>query len=195
MWYCYIKISIAFYIEKIYPEIVLAVENTEQIAYNRDMCKEVENIQTPKQDIEQLLRDGNTIRLKPQGYSMYPVFVPGRDEAIIEPIADRKLKRGDVVLYRRDPDVEYGGILVLHRIYKSTNEGLFLVGDNQKDIEGPLRRDQMKGLVIAMVRNGKTVSVKNVCYRFLTGVWLWLRPFRPVISKVAASIKRVCKKK
>lgn len=31
-------------------------------------------------DIEQLLKDGSAIRLKPQGYSMYPLFHPGRDE-------------------------------------------------------------------------------------------------------------------
>ena len=35
-------------------------------------------------DIEQLLAEGKTIRIKPQGYSMYPLFVPGRDEASIE---------------------------------------------------------------------------------------------------------------
>ena len=34
--------------------------------------------------IEQLLADGQTIKIKPQGYSMYPLFVPGRDEACIE---------------------------------------------------------------------------------------------------------------
>lgn len=67
-----------------------------------------------KADIEKLLAEGNTIQLHPQGYSMYPMFCPGRDEAIISPVQDAsELKRGDVVLYRRD-----GGILVLHRIYK-----------------------------------------------------------------------------
>ena len=27
-------------------------------------------------DIEQLLKDGSAIQLKPQGYSMYPLFIP-----------------------------------------------------------------------------------------------------------------------
>lgn len=30
-------------------------------------------------DLEQLLEEGNRIRVKPQGYSMYPLLVPGRD--------------------------------------------------------------------------------------------------------------------
>ena len=33
-----------------------------------------------KTDLEQLLQEGNIIRLKPQGFSMYPLFIPGRDE-------------------------------------------------------------------------------------------------------------------
>ena len=172
----------------------LTVVNIGQIAYNRNMCKDDKMIQNTKQDIEQLLHNGNTIRIKPQGYSMYPVFMPGRDEAIVEPVEGVTLKRGDVVLYRRDPQVECGGILVIHRIWKVTKEGIFLVGDNQKEIEGPLRRDQMKGVMIAMVRKGKMISVKNVLYRLITGIWLWLRPFRPVISKVAACLKRVVRR-
>ena len=42
---------------------------------------------SPKIDLEQLLRDGNIIRIKPQGYSMYPLFIPGRDEALIQQIS------------------------------------------------------------------------------------------------------------
>ena len=53
-------------------------------------------------DIEQLLKQGNVIRIKPQGTSMYPLFVPGRDEACIERTDFSSLKRGDVILYRRD---------------------------------------------------------------------------------------------
>lgn len=91
-------------------------------------------------DIEQLLADGKTIKIKPQGYSMYPLFVPGRDEACIERTDFSSLKRGDVILYRRDKS-----ILVLHRIWKITDNSLYMVGDNQTEIEGPLRADQVRG--------------------------------------------------
>ena len=83
-------------------------------------------------DIEQLLKQGNVIRIKPQGTSMYPLFVPGRDEACIERTDFSSLKRGDVILYRRDKS-----ILVLHRIWKITNNSFYMVGDNQTEIEGP----------------------------------------------------------
>lgn len=147
-----------------------------------------------RQDIEQLLAQGNSIQIKPQGYSMYPVLVPGRDEVIIEPAAERTLKRGDVVLYRRvAEDTEH--ILVLHRIWKVKDDGIYLVGDNQKEIEGPLMRSQMKGIMAGMYRKGKYISVYNPWYRLLTYVWLLLRPLRPVIAGVAARIKRIFKKK
>ncbi len=146
-----------------------------------------------KQDIEKLLQEGNNIQIKPQGYSMYPVLVPGRDEAIIEPVGARKLRRGDVVLYRRDPEVT-GGILVLHRIWKCKEAGYYMVGDNQTEIEGPLREEQIKGIMVGLVRKGKYISVRNVPYRISTGGWLLLRPMRPKISKAAAYIKKLMKK-
>ena len=144
-------------------------------------------------DIEKLLQEGNNINIKPQGYSMYPVLVPGRDEAIIEPVCAEKLRRGDVVLYRRDAD--QGGILVLHRIWKVIPDGVYLVGDNQKEIEGPLRLDQMKGIMAGMNRKGRYIPVTNPVYRILTGIWLWLRPARPTISKTAAVLKKLVKGK
>lgn len=147
-----------------------------------------------RQDIEQLLAQGNGIQIKPQGYSMYPVLVPGRDEVVVEPIAERKLKRGDVVLYRRvAADTEH--ILVLHRIWKVKEDGIYLVGDNQREIEGPLMRSQMKGIMVGMYRKGKYISVQNPWYRLITNGWLFLRPVRPIIAGLAARIKRVFGKK
>ena len=56
-------------------------------------------------DMEQLLQDGNILKLKPQGYSMYPLFIPGRDEALIQQAALESLRKNDVVLYRRDHSI------------------------------------------------------------------------------------------
>ncbi len=137
-------------------------------------------------DIEALLAEGKSIRIHPQGYSMYPLFVPGRDEAVIAPAAEKELKRGDVVLYRRE-----GSILVLHRIWKRTREGFFMVGDNQKETEGPLKREQIKGILCQVIRKGKCFSVNNLFYRLFSAVWLMLRPLRPVLSKTAAGVKKV----
>lgn len=147
--------------------------------------KEMDKIQ-----IEEVLKAGNTVQIKPQGYSMYPVFVPGRDEAVIAPFSEGTLRRGNVALYRRD-----GSILVLHRVCRVARDGYYFVGDNQKEIEGPIRPDQVRGVMTAVVRKGKRISVTRADYRILTGFWLWLRPVRPVISKTVAGLKRMLKRK
>lgn len=147
-----------------------------------------------RMDIEKLLQEGNNICIRPKGYSMYPVLVPGRDEAVIEPVETGKLRRGDVVLYRRDPGVT-DGILVLHRIWKRAEDGFYLVGDNQTEIEGPLRAEQIKGIMVGMNRKGKYIPVTNPVYRCLTGIWLWMRPLRPMVSKTVAAVKRCGKKR
>lgn len=136
-------------------------------------------------DIEQLLLSGHTIQIKPQGYSMYPLFLPGRDEALIKKDSFSKLRRGDVVLYRRDQ-----GPLVLHRICRINQSGIYMVGDNQTEIEGPLRRDQIRGRLIGLIRNGRYISVKNPLYLAFSRIWLFLRPFRPALSKAASGLLR-----
>lgn len=144
------------------------------------------------QDIEQLLQEGKNICISPQGYSMYPLLVPGRDKVVLEPVGTKKLRRGDVVLYRRDPEVT-GGILVLHRIWKYRTEGVYMVGDNQKEIEGPLRKEQIKGILAGLYRKGTYIPVTNPGYQVYSRVWLWLRPVRPVISKTVAGMKKIWK--
>lgn len=137
-------------------------------------------------DIEKLLAGGYTIKLKPEGFSMYPLFVPGRDEALICSAKDRVLRRGDVALYRRS-----SGILVLHRIYKTAASGFYMVGDNQTEIEGPLRPQQIIGVLTGLIRNGRHIDVRNPLYRLAAGLWLFLRPLRPAISSAAQKFKQL----
>ena len=139
--------------------------------------------------IEELLAEGNIIQIRPQGYSMYPLFVPGRDEALIAPVQVNALKRGDVVLYRRE-----NSILVLHRIWKRSGKQFYLVGDNQREIEGPLRPEQMKGILIGIIRKGTQFSVQHPIYCILSGIWLRFRPFRPAVSHAVAAGKRLLRK-
>lgn len=135
--------------------------------------------------IEETLKN-NDIKIKPQGYSMYPFIVPGRDSVVLTGIENpESLRRGDVVLYRRQE-----GILVLHRIWKVKKDGLYMVGDNQSDIEGPIKKEQVKALLVSIEKKGKYISSRNLWYRTCSGIWLVLRPLRPVISHNIAGLKR-----
>lgn len=151
------------------------------------MTKNTGNLQIS--NMEELLSKGNHIQIHPEGYSMYPMFIPGRDQAIIAPSDTFKLKKGHVVLYRRDES-----ILVLHRICKIKNNEFYLVGDNQMAVEGPLRRDQIKGVLISFIRNGRHISINNPIYIITSRIWLILRPIRRIFQLTAAKIKKVIKK-
>ncbi len=137
-------------------------------------------------DIEELLRKGKRIRIMPQGYSMYPLLCPGRDEVILRAAAPAALKRGDVVLYRRE-----GGILVLHRIWRKRADGFYMVGDNQTAVEGPVSKEQIRGIMTGFVRKGREVETVNPLYRMYAAIWLWLRPFRRGIAVTVARFRRL----
>lgn len=146
--------------------------------------------ETQAQNIEELLDSGKAVRIKPQGYSMYPVIVPGRDEAVIQKEEPARLKRGDVALYRRDKS-----ILVIHRICRKDESGFYMVGDNQTEIEGPLRPDQIKGKMIILIRKGREVDVRSLRYRIPCSLWLFMRPIRRPVSLAAAAVKRFIKRR
>ena len=142
-----------------------------------------------EQNIEDILESGKAVQFKPQGYSMYPVIVPGRDAVIVQKEDPAKLRRGDVVLYRRDKS-----ILVIHRICRKNEKGYYMVGDNQTEIEGPLRPDQIKGKMVTLIRNGKEIDVNSLLYRIPCSIWLFMRPVRRPVSLAAATAKRLLKR-
>ena len=139
-----------------------------------------------KYDIEQLLEAGEVIQIYPEGYSMYPMFVPGRDAAVIKKADVKKIRRADVVLYRRKES-----ILVLHRVVKRKSGQFYMAGDNQMEIEGPVETDQIRGILTAFVRNGRRISVKNPVYVILSEAWLLLRPVRGKFWSFTAWVRRL----
>lgn len=139
-------------------------------------------------EIEEELKKGNVIQIQPQGYSMYPLIRPKKDFVKIEQTEIKNTKRGDVLLYRRE-----SGILVLHRVYRKKKGEFFMVGDNQTEIEGPLKETQIKGKMTAIIRNGTCISVRNPFYQFVTRVWLFLRPVRPLFWKISGMFRAFVK--
>jgi signal peptidase len=145
---------------------------------------------------EEILRGGRPVQLKPSGWSMYPMFVPGRDWALLAPVREcvspdekdisslrsvRTLKCGDVALYRRR-----SGILVLHRICRVRPDSFWMVGDNQTEIEKNVAPEQIIALLTGFVRKGRTHGTDEIPYRVLSLVWLFLRPLRPAFHMIRA---------
>ena len=86
-------------------------------------------------------------------------------------------RRGDMVFFQRD-----SGQFVMHRILKVRKEGFYLVGDGQTQVEGPVRREQIFGLVFCVQRKGKKIRPGDFWWEFFAHVWLALLPVRPFLS-------------
>lgn len=138
-----------------------------------------------KYDVEALLKEGATVQFPIQGWSMYP-FLHHLDIVTVEPIDDCLLKVNDVVLYRR-----INGPLVLHRIHRIQNDNIWLCGDNQFELEGPIKIHQIIGILSAFQNQKEYVSVNSKSYRVKSSVWRFIRPFRPVFTQVIHRIKKI----
>lgn len=117
---------------------------------------------------------GQKLKLAPMGYSMYPVLISKRDYIILKRI-EEPLKRGDICLYRRED-----GRHILHTVWKVKKEGYYFLGDSQTRVEGPLARDQILAVAEGFIRKKREVSCASRGFRFLHGLWMRLRPLRPL---------------
>ncbi len=152
------------------------------------MSRNVEAVITENVSPEKMLKEGKTIQIRPTGYSMYPLIYPDRDEVVLAPIRGRKLKWGDVVIFRRKD-----GLLILHRIFKIRKQGYYIIGDNSPYVDGPINIEDICGIMTGFYHKGHYYSEKNVLYKASAYIWLILRPVRGVISKAAHGLKSLIK--
>ena len=145
---------------------------------------EIEKHSKEKIDILELLEEGKTVQIMPRGYSMHPLLVPGRDSVILRPLQGEDVRRGQVLLFRGK-----GELLTLHRVWKVTKKGVYFVGDNQVQIEGPIPMEKIYATMCGYIRNGKEHDTKEVFYTLITRFWLFLRPVRFLISKPIARLR------
>ena len=128
--------------------------------------------------LRDLVNEGKECRLLISGSSMAPFLVHERDSIIFSK-PDRELRRGDMVFYQRD-----NGQYVMHRILHVKPEGLYIIGDAQTEVEGPVRPEQVFALVTKVNRKGKWVGPGNFWWWFFSTVWLRLFPIRRLILKL-----------
>jgi len=136
---------------------------------------------------EVLARDGRLVYTN-VGDSMLPLIRQGRDLLIIEPRRGR-LKKYDVPLYRRD-----SGQYVLHRVLQVRENDYVLCGDNRWSKEYDITDRHILGVLTAVVRNGKELSVTDWRYRLYVRLWCDLFPLRAFLLKGLHVLKRMMKR-
>ena len=130
-----------------------------------------------------LIAEGKSVKIRPTGWSMVPFIVGERDQVEVKAF-NPVLKRGDIVLYRRD-----NGQYVLHRIYKVRDEDFYMLGDSQNIIEGPVKREQIVAQSRYYYKKGKRKDNDSLSMRVKYTIWFWVRPFRNQLIRLN-NIKR-----
>lgn len=130
--------------------------------------------------LRELVENGLEVSVKISGDSMYPFLHDGRDTAFFK-APDRELRVGDIVFFRRG-----NGQYILHRICRIDERGYYLVGDSQRQVEGPISAEQIFALVTHIERNGKTVKPGDFLWDFYAKVWLRIIPLRTRIIRLCA---------
>lgn len=127
----------------------------------------------------ELVDQGKTVPLVITGNSMSPFMIHERDSILIGPIT-RPLRKGDMAMFRRR-----NGQFVMHRICRVDSEGRFyFVGDAQTQIEGPIDREQVRGLITAVRRKGVWIREGDFWWEFFEHVWLYVIPLRRFLCRL-----------
>ena len=114
------------------------------------------------------------------GTSMLPLLKEGRDRVELEPCSQERLKKGDVVLYKKND-----GTLVLHRIIKTENREFFTVlGDHQFNNDERVNNNQIIAVACGFFIKGRYVNEKTRWYRLYKKIWLCNLNFRRIILAV-----------
>lgn len=140
--------------------------------------------------ISELFELGQSVKLPVSGDSMNPFLHDGIDSVELTKGSFEQISRGDIVMIQRTD-----GSYVMHRVIKKKADSIYMVGDAQQWIEGPLYREQLVAVVTAIWRQNKRISCSNKWWRLLSWLWLWLRPFRYFIFRVSRNIKKLLKPK
>ena len=128
--------------------------------------------------LRDLVREGREVSMLITGSSMSPFLLSHKDTICFK-APWRPLRRGDMVFYERET-----GQFVMHRICKVRSEGLYIVGDAQHEIEGPVDPSQVFGLVTKANRRGKWIGPEDPWWKFYEHIWIHLIPLRPMIFKL-----------
>ena len=116
--------------------------------------------------IRALLEDGQEVSMIVTGNSMRPFLKHGRDKICMKK-TDRKLRKGDIVFYRRE-----NGQYVMHRILKCRDQSYTLLGDGQIVPESGIRQEQIFARITKVQVRGKWIGSENFRWRFFEHIWI-----------------------
>lgn len=138
-------------------------------------CKQV-NINHYLPVLQSLIAEGREVPMLITGDSMEPFLINRRDIIFIRK-PQGVLRRGEMVFYQRE-----SGQHVMHRIHHIDRHGnLFLVGDAQWEIEGPVLPQQVFGEIFLVKRDCISIKSGDFWWEFFEHVWIHMLPLRRTV--------------
>lgn len=141
-----------------------------------------------KKTFEEEIQESGRLVYTNVGTSMMPLLRQHRDLMIIER-ADGKRRKYDAILYRRK-----NGSYILHRILEVRKDGYVVCGDHCWNREYGVTDSQIIGVLSAVVRDGKTISVTDRRYRAYVHLWCDFFHVRAAILWLKAMLGRIKRK-
>lgn len=130
--------------------------------------------------LREITETGKEVSMVISGNSMAPFLIHERDMIWFKKI-DRELKKGDMVFFQRE-----NGQYVMHRICSIKEDGYYLIGDAQQQIEGPIHKKAIFAIVVKVRRKGKIWEEGNFWWEFFAHIWINLIPVRSKLMKLYA---------
>ena len=125
-------------------------------------------------DFETVLKEKGSLIYWNRGISMRPLIRQERDHFSVVPKTEGRLKKYDVVLYRR----KTGGY-VLHRILRIRPQDYGIRGDNTYRMEYGITDKDILGVMSEFCRDGgKWISVEDPLYKAYVRFWHFIYPLR-----------------
>lgn len=135
-------------------------------------------------EIEDIVKSGHEVSLNVTGESMAPFLRHARDKVMLAPFTS-PAQIGDILLYKRK-----SGEYILHRVVKCDGKKLWLAGDAQKVVEGPLDDECVIAKVTKANRKGKWISKGDSEWDFFEKRWIKTVPYRDKLLKIRNIIKK-----
>lgn len=135
--------------------------------------------------IRQVILEGHTATFRVRGYSMRPGLENGRDKAVIAPLGESPVRKGDVILAEISPRV-----YVLHRVIRVEGDRLTLRGDGNVRGTETCRTTDVIGIATGFYRgkHDKYCATDSRAWRFYSRIW----PSAPFIRRgLLAAYRRI----
>lgn len=126
------------------------------------------------EEIDRMLQNGHSVTMRAKGNSMFPFIRDERDSVVLQ--RKSEIAVGSIVLARLQ-----NGSYVLHRVYRLEKEELVLMGDGNLYATERCRRNEVVGVAVNILRDGRQVDCTSRKELFKAWVWRKLLPMRRVL--------------